>query len=84
MMIEESRTVWCETLRISITSGNSSLLNAVKIPLISVTFLIFIIFKSFYYEQVKTALYLVKLLLHTAKMMTKGLRVLENAQLYLS
>jgi len=84
MMIEESRTVWCETLRISITSGNSSLLNAVKIPLISVTFLIFIIFKSFYYEQVKTALYLAKLLLHTAKMMTKGLRVLENAQLYLS
>lgn len=84
MMIEESRTVWCETLRISITSGNSSLLNAVKIPLISVTFLIFIIFKSFYYEQVETALYLAKLLLNTAKMMTKGLRVLENAQLYLS
>jgi len=83
-MIEESRTVWCETLRISITSGNSSLLNAVKIPLISVTFLIFIIFKSFYYEQVETALYLAKLLLNTAKMMTKGLRVLENAQLYLS
>lgn len=58
MVIEESRTVWCETLCISITSGNPSFLNAIKIPFISVSFLIFITLKSFYYKQVKTALYL--------------------------
>lgn len=57
MVIEESRSVWCETLRISITNGNPSFLNAVKIPLISVSFLIFITCKSFYYKEVKTALY---------------------------
>lgn len=56
MVIEESRTVWCETLCTSITSGNPSFLNAIKIPLISVSFLIFITFKSFYYKQEKTAM----------------------------
>lgn len=59
MVIEESRTVWCEALHISITSGNPSFLNAIKIPLISVSLLIFITFKSFCYKQMNTALYLV-------------------------